>query len=232
MERGDGGDDQASGWMQVKKMEELLDPALKGTLNVLGSCAKTPSVKRVIITSSEAAIAFNRNPRTSDAVIDESWWADADMCREHQMWYVLSKTITEKAAWDFAKAKGIDLISINPCCVIGPMLQPTLNTSCGQILSLINGTDAHVLAYEKPKANGRYYIVERCARPFDLVEILRELYPHLKFPEKTADGKPLVENYKVNTEKAKKLGISFTPLKQALKDTVESLKEKGFFKEA
>ncbi|KAK6141548.1 hypothetical protein DH2020_024708 [Rehmannia glutinosa] len=188
--------------------EELIDPAVKGTLNVLGSCAKTPSA-----------------------------------------WYVLSKRLAEGAAWDFAKEKGIDLVSINPCCVIGPMLQPTLNTSCGQVLSLINGAetyqntaygwvhvkdvvDAHVLAYEKPEANGRYYIVERCGRPFDLVNELRELYPSLKFPEKCADEGPLVPNYQVNTERAKKLGVVFTPLKQALKETVESLKEKGFFKGA
>ncbi|KAK6164133.1 hypothetical protein DH2020_000997 [Rehmannia glutinosa] len=229
--------------------EELIDPAVKGTLNVLGSCAKTPSVKRVILTSSEAAIAFNRTPRTSETVIDETWWADPDYCRENQMWYVLSKRLAEGAAWDFAKEKGIDLVSINPCCVIGPMLQPMLNTSCGQVLSLINGSetyqntaygwvhvkdvvDAHILAYEKPEANGRYYIVERCARPYDLVQILRELYPNLKLPERCADDKPLVPNYKVNTERAKKLGVVFTPLKQALKDTVESLKEKGFFKDA
>ncbi|KAK6119748.1 hypothetical protein DH2020_046508 [Rehmannia glutinosa] len=181
--------------------EELIDPAVKGTLNVLGSCAKTPSVKRVILTSSEAAIAFNRTPRTSETVIDETWWTDPDYSREIQAWYVLSKRLAEGAAWDFAKEKGIDLVSINPCCVIGPMLQPTLNTSCGQVLSLINGAetyqntaygwvhvkdvvDAHVLAYEKPEANGRYYIVERCGRPFDLVNELRELYPSLKFPEK------------------------------------------------
>ncbi|KAI3449982.1 hypothetical protein Pfo_006647 [Paulownia fortunei] len=226
--------------------EELIDPAVKGTLNVLGSCAKTPSVKRVILTSSEAAIAFNHTPRTSEAVIDETWWADPDYCRENQLWYVLSKRLAEAAAWEFAKEKGIDLVSINPCCVIGPMLQPTLNTSCGSVLQLINGAetypnsaygwvhvkdvvDAHILAYEKPEANGRYYVVERCAHPLDLVKILRELYPTLKLPEKCADDKPLVPVYQVNTERAKKLGVVFTPLKQALKDTVESLKEKGFF---
>ncbi|KAL6563919.1 hypothetical protein OROHE_005159 [Orobanche hederae] len=243
--------------------EELIDPAVKGTLNVLGSCARTPSIKRVILTSSEAAIAFNGTPRTSDTVIDETWWTDPDYCRKKQMWYLLSKRLAEGAAWEFAKEKGIDLVSINPCCVIGPMLQPILNTSCGQILSLINvkelhrgflllpytGADtypntaygwvhvkdvvaAHVLAYEKPEANGRYYIVERCARSYDLVQILRELYPHLKFPEKTADGKPLMPNYQVNTDRAKKLGVVFTPLKQALKDTVGSLKERGFLKDA
>ncbi|KAK6119747.1 hypothetical protein DH2020_046507 [Rehmannia glutinosa] len=229
--------------------EELIDPAVKGTLNVLGSCAKTPSVKRVILTSSEAAIAFNRTPRTSETVIDETWWTDPDYSREIQAWYVVSKRLAEGAAWDFAKEKGIDLVTINPCCVIGPMLQPTLNTSCSQVLSLINGAEtypnaaygwvhvndvvnAHVLAYEKPEANGRYYIVERCAHPLDLINILRELYPNLKYPEKCADEGPLVPNYQVNTERAKKLGVVFTPLKQALKETVESLKEKGFFKGA
>lgn len=65
--------------------EDLIDPAVKGTLNVLRSCAKTPSVKRVILTSSEAAIAFNRNPRTPEAVIDETWWADPDYCKENKV---------------------------------------------------------------------------------------------------------------------------------------------------
>jgi nucleoside-diphosphate-sugar epimerase len=226
--------------------EELIDPAVKGTLNVLGSCAKASSVKRVILTSSEAAIAFNRTLGTPEAVVDETWWTDPDFCRENQMWYVLSKTLAERAAWDFVKEKGIDMVSVNPSCVIGPMLQPTLKTSCGQVLSLINTdtcinaaygwvhvkdvVDAHVLAYEKPEANGRYYVVERCANQLDLANRLRELYPNLKFADKCADGQPPLPSYQVNAERAKKLGVSFIPLEQALKDTVETLKEKGFLK--
>lgn len=57
-----------------------------------------------------------------------------------QQWYVLSKTLAEDAAWKFAKEKGIDLVAINPSMVIGPLLQPTLNTSAAVILNLINGT--------------------------------------------------------------------------------------------
>lgn len=64
---------------------ELIDPAVKGTLNVLGSCAKTPSVKRVVITSSVAAVAYNRNPRTPDVVVDETWFTDVDFCKESQV---------------------------------------------------------------------------------------------------------------------------------------------------
>ncbi|GAB2223113.1 hypothetical protein Droror1_Dr00017250 [Drosera rotundifolia] len=61
---------------------QLLDPAVKGTLNVLGSCAKFPSIKRVVLTSSVAAVAYNRRPRTPEVVVDETWWSDQEMLRE------------------------------------------------------------------------------------------------------------------------------------------------------
>ena len=60
---------------------ELLDPAVKGTINVLSTCLKTPSVKRVVLTSSIAAVAFNGMPRTPDTIVDETWFADPDYCR-------------------------------------------------------------------------------------------------------------------------------------------------------
>lgn len=63
------------------------------------------------------------------------------------MWYQLSKTLAEDAAWKFAKEKGIDMVAINPAMVIGSLLQPTLNTSAAAILNLINGTSPS--AYHK-----------------------------------------------------------------------------------
>lgn len=64
---------------------ELIDPAVNGTLNVLRSCAKSPSVKRVVLTSSIAAVAFNGKPRTADTVVDESWWSLPDLCRQNRV---------------------------------------------------------------------------------------------------------------------------------------------------
>lgn len=52
------------------------------------------------------------------------------------MWYVLSKTLAEEAAWKFAKEKGLEIVTINPAMVIGPLLQPTLNTSAEAIANL------------------------------------------------------------------------------------------------
>ncbi|KAJ4969631.1 hypothetical protein NE237_002730 [Protea cynaroides] len=228
---------------------EIIDPAVKGTLNVLGSCAKAPSVKRVVLTSSTAAVVLNRKPRTPDVIVDETWFSDPEFCKEIQApegWYFLSKTLAEEAAWKFAKEKGLDMITINPGVVIGPLLQPTLNTSVELILNLVNGAqtfpnvtcewvdvkdvaNAHIQAFEIPSANGRYILASRVAHYSQIVKTLRELYPTLNLPEKCADDEPYMPTYQVPQEKAKSLGINFIPLEVSLKETIESLKEKGFF---
>ena len=55
------------------------------------------------------------------------------------MWYPLSKTLAEKAPWDFAKEKGLDIVVVNPRTVMGPIILPTLNSSMPMILRLIQG---------------------------------------------------------------------------------------------
>lgn len=225
---------------------ELIDPALKGALNVLNSCAKFPTIKRVVLTSSIAAVAYNGRPRTPDVVIDETWFSDPNVCKELKLWYVLSKTLAEDAAWKFVKEKGIDMVAINPGMVIGPLLQPTLNTSAAAVLNLINGAqtfpnatfswvnvkdvaNAHIQAYEIPSAGGRYCLVERVAHYSEIVKILHQLYPSFQLPDKCADDNPYLPTYQVSQERAKSLGIDFIPLEVSLNETVESLKEKQLF---
>ncbi|KAJ3669249.1 hypothetical protein LUZ60_011199 [Juncus effusus] len=224
---------------------ELIDPAVKGTLNVLKSCAKAPSVQRVVLTSSMAAVEHNGKPKNPEVTVDETWFSNPEICEKSKLWYPLSKTLAEESAWKFCNENGIDLVTVNPGMVIGPLLQPTLNTSSAAILNLINGAEtfqnasvrwvnvkdvamAHILAYENPSANGRYLLVERVAHYSEIVEIIRELYPSLSLPQKCADEKPFAPIYQVSKERAKSLGIEFIPLKDSVKETIESLKEKGF----
>jgi nucleoside-diphosphate-sugar epimerase len=58
---------------------------VNGTLNVLNSCAKDPSVKRVVLTSSIAAVAYNGRPQTPDVVVDETWFSDPELCKQGQV---------------------------------------------------------------------------------------------------------------------------------------------------
>ncbi|KAK8479676.1 hypothetical protein V6N13_011951 [Hibiscus sabdariffa] len=73
---------------------ELLDPAVKGTLNVLNSCANTSSVKTVILTSSVAAVTYNGKPPTPDVVVDGSWFTDPEYHKSLKMRFILSKVIS------------------------------------------------------------------------------------------------------------------------------------------
>ncbi|XP_065869783.1 phenylacetaldehyde reductase-like [Euphorbia lathyris] len=235
---------------------DIIDPAVKGTLNVLKSCAKVVSIKRVVITSSFATLPFNGKHLTPDVVVDETWFSDPDVCKQKGLfhifllWYHMGKTLAEQAAWKFAKDNSIDLITLHPVFVIGPLLQPILNMSAEVILNLVNGCKeypnsyyssvdvrdvayAHIKALEMSSANGRYCLVERYAHFSEILNILHQHYPTtLHLPEKKCEsGINYMSNagkYKISTEKAKGLGISFIPLEVTLKDTIESFKDKGF----
>lgn len=225
---------------------ELIDPAVKGTLNVLRSCAKAPSVRRVVLTSSIAAVTYNDRPKTPDVIVDETWVSDTEICRRRKLWYVLSKTLAEDAAWKFVKERGIDMVTVNPAMVIGPLLQPSLNTSAAAILDLIKGgqtypnaslgwvnvkdvANAHIQAFEIASAKGRYCMVESVVHYSELVDKLRYLYPSLQLPVRCANDKPFVPTYQVSKEKIKSLGINYIPIGESLKETVESLRERKFF---
>lgn len=224
--------------------EELIDPAVKGTLNVLSSCSKVPLMKRLVLTSSVVALMYSGSPLTPEVVVDENWFSDQAFCKETKLWYPLSKTLAEEAAWKFVEEKGMDMVTINPAMVIGPLLQPTLNTSAAAIFRLINAptypnitlgcvhvkdvANAHILAFETPSASGRYCVAESVVHMSELVQMLRKLYPSFKLPDKCSDDTPIVK-YQFSKEKARSLGVNYTPLEEGIKETIESLKEKRYF---
>uniref|UniRef100_A0A7C9DMZ7 NAD-dependent epimerase/dehydratase domain-containing protein n=1 Tax=Opuntia streptacantha TaxID=393608 RepID=A0A7C9DMZ7_OPUST len=133
---------------------DIIDTAVKGTLNVLASCVKHPTVKRVVFTSSMAAVLLSGKPLNAEAIVDETWFSDPEVCKEAKImkWYLISKTLAEESAWQFAKENGIDMVSINPGVVIGPLLQPTLASSVEAfVYGLINGVrmTSHFLRYTR-----------------------------------------------------------------------------------
>ncbi|PON84833.1 hypothetical protein TorRG33x02_193850, partial [Trema orientale] len=228
----------------VDPQAELIDPAVNGTLSILRSCAKVPSVKRVVITSSIASVFENGKPLTPDVVVDETWFSDPVLCENSKRWYTLSKILAEEAAWTFAKENGIDLVTIHPGLVVGPLLQPMVNSSVKLILQQLNGPEtfpnkvypfvdvrdvasAHIQAFECASASGRYCIAGPVAHISEALKILQHLYPSVSIPDKCEDDKPLMPKYQVSDLKAKSLGINFIPLEVSLRDTVGSLKEKG-----
>ncbi|CAH1418083.1 unnamed protein product [Lactuca virosa] len=193
--------------------KEILGPAINGTINVL-TAAKEVGVKRVVVTSSVSAIVPSPKwpphlPKTEDC------WADEEYCKQNQLWYPLSKTLAEKAAWDFAKEKGLDVVVVNPGTVMGPILPPTLNASMLMILRLIQAT-------------GRHLCVEAISHYGDFAAMVAQLYPQYNIPRFSKDTQPGLLRSKTGSKKLMELGLEFIPMEQIIRDSVESLKTKGF----
>eukprot|EP00250_Pteridium_aquilinum_P009800 c18945_g1_i2 orf=390-1370(-) len=224
--------------------KELIDPAVQGTLNVL-KAAHAAGVRRVVVTSSCSAMF--PNPRLPPGtVIDENSWTDIDFCKEREGWYPISKVLSEKAAWKFAEETGLDVVVINPGCVLGPLLQPRLNASSGVLSNLMQGgsdpqeltwlgtvhvadvAQAHILLYESADAKGRYLCTEGIIHFSDLAEEVAQMYPMYnvyRFKEETHPG--LVRVAKPS-RKLESLGFTFTSREEAIKSSVASLQDKGF----
>lgn len=110
--------------------KDLIDPAVKGTENILEQANQTKTVKRVVLTSSCAAIYTDCSDveKTPDGVFTEAIW-NTTASLDYQP-YSLSKTLAEKMAWGISKQQSQwDLVVINPCMVFGPPLNPDTVTS-------------------------------------------------------------------------------------------------------
>ncbi|KAJ9708173.1 hypothetical protein PVL29_000301 [Vitis rotundifolia] len=116
----------------------LIDPCINGTLNVLRSCSKSSSLKRVVLTSSCSSIRY-RDDVQQVSPLNESHWSDPEYCKRNNLWYAYAKTIAEKEAWKLAKENGIDLVVVNPSFVVGPLLARQPTSTLLMILSVVKG---------------------------------------------------------------------------------------------
>ncbi|KAF3450966.1 hypothetical protein FNV43_RR07055 [Rhamnella rubrinervis] len=224
--------------------EKMVNPAVNGTKNVIIAAAEA-KVERVVFTSSIGAVYMDPN-RSRDVVVDESCWSDLEFCKNTNNWYCYGKTVAELAAWELAKEKGVDLVTVVPPLVMGPILQPTMNISTGHIFKYLSGSAksytndvhayvhvrdvafAHLLVYETPSASGRYICSQSSLHRGELVEILARLFPNYPIPTKCSDEiNPRAKHYKYSSQKLKDMGMEFTPVEQSLYDTVISLQHKG-----
>jgi nucleoside-diphosphate-sugar epimerase len=177
-----------------KSDDELVRPARDGALRVLAT-ARDAGVKRVVMTSSTAAVCYGFGGRHEP--FTEADWSDPAN-RSDSSAYERSKMLAERAAWDWLKAEGgaLELVTICPGAVLGPVLGRDFSASIDIVKKLLDGSlpglprfgwplvdvrdiaDLHVRALMSPAAAGNRYIG---AGPFfwmsDIAAVLRRGLP-------------------------------------------------------
>lgn len=178
-----------------KDPDELIRPATDGALRVL-KASRAAGVKRVVMTSSMAAIAYGWG-ENRPAVLTEEHWSNPDNLKDNTA-YTRSKTIAERAAWDYVngEGEGLELAVINPAAVLGPVMSGDLSASLELLTMPLSGkipavprigfgivdvrdvAAAQVAAMTVPGAAGERFLV---SQPFmwfsDVADVLREAFP-------------------------------------------------------
>ncbi|MBW8333325.1 MAG: NAD-dependent epimerase/dehydratase family protein [Prolixibacteraceae bacterium] len=185
--------------------KELIEPALEGTRNVLETVNTSESVKRVVLTSSVAAIYGDAIDiqKTENGVFTEAHW-NTTSSAEHQP-YPFSKVQAEKLAWQMAeKQSRWDLVVINPGFIMGPSLTKRTDSTSVEIMiqmatgkfksgapsgdmSFVDVRDvakAHILAGFTPNASGRHICTSADKSFLELADVIRADYPEFPLPKK------------------------------------------------
>ncbi|KAJ0433586.1 putative NAD-dependent epimerase/dehydratase, NAD(P)-binding domain superfamily [Helianthus annuus] len=226
--------------------ETLINPCIKGTMNVLKSCKKAKSVKRVVLTSSCSSIRYRYDVQQIDP-LNESHWSDTEYCKQYNLWYAYAKTVAEKEAWSVANESGINLVVVNPSYVVGPLLAPQPTSTIQKILEYVNGSveeypnmavgfvhiedvvAAHILAMEKKEAAGRLICSSTVAHWSDVIQMLKSKYPSYPIVDKCSSR--IGDNNTHSMDSSKILQLGLPPLKTLEKmfdDCIKSFQEKGF----
>jgi nucleoside-diphosphate-sugar epimerase len=172
-----------------KHEDELIVPAREGALRVLRASRDT-GVKRVVLTSSFAAIGYGHEPQTTP--FNEANWTNIKVDTAA---YVKSKALAERAAWDFIanEGGGLELSVVNPVAVFGPVLGPDFSPSVLLLRRLMDGSvpacprlyfgvvdvrdvaDLHIRAMTHPAAKGERFLAVAgdCMSILEIAKALR-----------------------------------------------------------
>jgi nucleoside-diphosphate-sugar epimerase len=173
-----------------KHEDELIVPAREGALRVLRA-SRGAGVRRVVLTSSFAAVGYGYPRQT--APFDETNWTHLDA--KGLAPYVKSKTLAERAAWEFIDKEGggLELCVVNPVGVFGPVLGPDLSTSILLLKRMMDGSmpgcpqlyfgvvdvrdvaDLHIRAMTPAAAKGERFLAVAgdCMSILDMAKVLK-----------------------------------------------------------
>ena len=185
-----------------KNEDEVIIPAREGTLRALRAAKKAGTVKRVFLTSSFASVGYGyaQSERTKENPFTEKDWTRAEGAKSEVGAYEKSKALAEKAAWEWLEkeGEGMEMATVNPVGVFGPVIGGGSSTSLELPTRLLNGqlpglpdlsfgvvdvrdvASLHLLAMKSPQAAGQRYLAisdELSVSTKEIAEILKSGLP-------------------------------------------------------
>jgi nucleoside-diphosphate-sugar epimerase len=236
----------ASPMIQTDDPDEVIIPAREGTLRALRA-ARDAGVRRVVLTSSFAAVGYTPKP---SAEYTEADWTDPDT--PDLPAYPRSKAIAERTAWEFIEREGggTELVVVNPTFILGPTLTTHVRSSLQLTKAMLDGTmpvvrrqrfgvadvrdvaDLHIRAMGSPQAAGKRYLALSDGPTISFLEmaqIMRERLGPLaqRVPTEEMPGpeppRLIIHNDRAKTE----LGWRPRPAETTIVETAESLRDLG-----
>ncbi|CAN6269387.1 unnamed protein product [Urochloa humidicola] len=218
--------------------KELIEPAVRETLNVMRSCAKAGTVKRVILTSSAGGVYIRPELQGDGHVLGEESWSDVEYLRANKppTWgYCVSKVLLEHEACRFAEQHGISLVTLCPVLTVGAAPATRVRTSVIDSISLLSGDEkglgvlkgiertsgsvqlvhvgdlcrAELFVAEEEAAAGRYVCCALNTTVVELARFLAHKYPQYNVKTDFNDDDQLLEKPRVRLSSAKLISEGF-----------------------
>lgn len=239
----------ASPMIQAEHPDEVVVPARDGTLRVLRA-AREAAVQRVVMTSSFAAVGYSPKPVRDYTEAD---WTDPNTPGLAP--YPLSKTVAERAAWDFIEREGngVELVVINPTWVAGPTLTTQVRSSLQFFTAMLDGTmkavprqrfgiadvrdvaELHITAMATPGAAGKRYLALADDPTMTFLDVARVLRAQLgplaqRVPTEQVPSEEAPALVIHNDRAKRELGFRPRPAETTIVETAESLRDLGLLK--
>ena len=253
--------------------QRTFDGCMSGTKGVLESCKKAGSVQRVIYTSSSSAVMGMRGDGRDGSgyeyqdddwagegpyeTIDERWTVTSKRTgKTHKLWtlerqaYAMGKVEAERFAYRFAEDSNFDVVSCNPCHVLGPVLSASQNTGWQRRIGLmLTGADGHegrlnmlwniidvrdiaeaqrLMATNSQIGNGSRFLLSATDESGELtvqelIDALREIYPNYHVAGDYEPPETPDHPHAKCTKAINELGLKTHLIRDTLKDTGDSL---------
>lgn len=215
--------------------EYMAEIEVRAAHNVLEACAQTPTMEKVIFTSSATAVVWpasrNGSSLSSCDDVDERSWSDINFCKKFKLWHALSKTLAEKAAWALAMDRGVNMVAVNGGLLLddkSTILPATANNkhlNPNHLPAYLKGAaemyehgvlvavdlqflvDAHICVFEEVASYGRYLCFNHVINCHE--EAVNFAAKFMSSPPQSSNEDTRVFPQRISNKKLNKLMVNF-----------------------